>query len=1625
MSLFIFSQENRRTIPWSVLITFSFLTIGILLIGYYNYKSQRNKIIKDYQENITAIALLKTKQIELWHTERLGDAELLRNNKPLVKSIKAYFRDKNQTGIEKDLIKWMESLNANYDYNGVFILDTLSKIRLELTKSDSLMIDRIRVESVTVLKDLKIKMTDLYRTRSQEKPYIDLLVPISDDASKGGKPFGIIILRIDPEKILFPLIQSWPTPSKSSETLLVRKERDSVLFLSELRFKHNTSLRLSFPVSTEFLPAALAGRGINGLVEGFDYRNKSVVAYLTEISGTDWHLIAKVDKEEFLLPLKNYLFIEILGFVLLMFIIGSLSLFWIWNQRLAFYKQQLSNERSIKKLDDAYAISETRFRQLFEVARDGILILDADTGLIVDMNPFLTEMLGVTKEKILEKPIWEIGSFKDVFINKTKFLELQKKGYVRYDDLPLETEDARHVNVEFVSNVYMVDNRPIIQCNIRDITKRKEVEEALQIWNNQFKKLSSNAPGLIYQFTRRQDGSYYVPIASEGIMEIFGCTPDDVKNDFSPIADVLFSEDRERVIRDIEYSAKNLTFFTCEFRVQIPGKSIQWIYSKSKPERLPDGCITWFGFNSDITERKQLESDLVKREERFRSTLDNMLEGCQIIDFNWNYIYINDTADIQNRRPKEELLGKKYTDVWPGILESELFEKLKNCLYNRVPYHMENEFVFPDGAVGWFDLRIQPVPEGLFILSIDITERKKAEKALAESEERFRSMYENVTIGMYRTTTAGKILLANPAMISMMGFDSFEQLSKRNLENEGYEPDYPRSEFHKIMEITGKITGHESAWHKNDGSVLYVRESASAVKDHNGRIIYYDGTVEDITSRKQIEKSLEIERTLLRTLIDLLPSLIFVKDTQSRFLLANSACAVFMGADTAGDLIGKTDFEFYEKETADQFRSDESDVLNGKSIINKEEGSFSPGGVPRNLLTTKVPLRDNKSEIIGLVGICFDITERIEAEESLRISEKKFRDTIMNLDEGYYNVTTAGILIDHNQAFSHILGFDKSQDLRGFHLPDFWQVPEDRIPYLKELTLNGSITNYLINAKKHSGEKIKVLASAHLVKDEDNYPCRIEGIFLDITKLKRAEDDLRLKNLVFDASIAANSISDTNGEITEANNAFLRIWGYTDKNEVLGVAISEFFQNENEAVEIVTALNTKGQWEGNYTGKRKDGSTFIAHGLATDVKDESGFVIGYQSAVLDVTESLALSKEIEEERNKLASLLKSIPDEVWYADSNKKFTLTNPSALKEFGLISTEELEIEEFAGSLEVFLPDGTPRPLEMAPPLRALAGETVKNVEEVVRIPGNIEMHHRQVSAAPVKDSSGKIIGAISVARDITDLKKAEIQIRKLNEELEQRVIQRTEQLEAANKELEAFSYSVSHDLRSPLRAVHSFTNILLEDYEKILDDEGKRICGIISSSAMQMGELIDDLLSFSRIGRSTMNSSSLDMKFIANSVFDELLNENEKKRIKLKIGKLYSVYGDPGLIRLVWNNLISNAIKYSSKKSVPEIVISSKQEDNNVVYSVKDNGVGFDMQYKQKLFGVFQRLHNESEFEGNGVGLAIVQRIILRHEGKVWAESEAGNGAKFYFSLPAGGDGQQATDNRKTKNPTPDSV
>ncbi|HCE42804.1 MAG TPA: hypothetical protein DET40_04595 [Lentisphaeria bacterium] len=243
----------------------------------------------------------------------------------------------------------------------------------------------------------------------------------------------------------------------------------------------------------------------------------------------------------------------------------------------------------------------------------------------------------------------------------------------------------------------------------------------------------------------------------------------------------------------------------------------------------------------------------------------------------------------------------------------------------------------------------------------------------------------------------------------------------------------------------------------------------------------------------------------------------------------------------------------------------------------------------------------------------------------------------------------------------------------------------------------------------------------------------------------------------------------------------------------------------------------------------------------------------------------------------------------------------------------------------------------------------------------------------------------------------------LRKSHDEMERRVIERTAELAVVNRELEAFSYSVSHDLKAPLRSVDGFARMLEEDYSSKLDEEGRRLLKVIRDSAKDMGQLISDLLEFSRMSRKDLHKTNIDMNELVKEVYAQLEHDLKGRTVSLDTGSLPEIYGDPAMIKELLVNLLSNSFKFTRPRKVATVKVEGRDDGDSFVFTIKDNGVGFDMSYKDKLFCVFQRLHSASEFEGTGIGLALVQRIIQRHGGRVWAESELGKGATFYFSLP----------------------
>jgi PAS domain S-box-containing protein len=384
----------------------------------------------------------------------------------------------------------------------------------------------------------------------------------------------------------------------------------------------------------------------------------------------------------------------------------------------------------------------------------------------------------------------------------------------------------------------------------------------------------------------------------------------------------------------------------------------------------------------------------------------------------------------------------------------------------------------------------------------------------------------------------------------------------------------------------------------------------------------------------------------------------------------------------------------------------------------------------------------------------------------------------------------------------------------------------------------------------------------------------------------------------------------------------------------------------------------------------------------------------------DVTERRRMEEALHESQRVLEGIINAIPVRVFWKDKNLRYLGCNAIFARDAGFADPAELigkddyqmgwrdQAELYRGDDRQVIESGRPK-LLIEEPQTTTGGRTIALLTNKI----------------PLVNSAGEICGVIGTYMDVTERKQAEEAIRRLNAELEQRVHDRTAQLEASNKELEAFAYSVSHDLRAPLRAMDGFSAILLAEKAGQLDEDGRQFLGRIQQASRRMGQLIDDLLNLSRIARHDMDRQAVDVSAMAWQIAIELKHSDPKRQVEFVIPPGIVVNGDDHLLRIVLVNLLGNAWKFTAPRPRARIELGTAAQDGQRAVYVRDNGVGFDMAYAGKLFQPFQRLHGMDEFTGTGIGLATVQRILARHGGRVWTEAGVGQGATFYFVMGNG--------------------
>ncbi|MDF5723851.1 MAG: PAS domain-containing protein [Rhizonema sp. PD37] len=551
------------------------------------------------------------------------------------------------------------------------------------------------------------------------------------------------------------------------------------------------------------------------------------------------------------------------------------------------------------------------------------------------------------------------------------------------------------------------------------------------------------------------------------------------------------------------------------------------------------------------------------------------------------------------------------------------------------------------------------------------------------------------------------------------------------------------------------------------------------------------------------------------------------------------------------------------------------------------------------------------------------------------------------------------------------------------------------------LLKTGNWQGELIHTCK-DGKRIIVESRQVLVCDSLGMPTGFLEVNRDITERRIVEKE---RDRFFTLSLDLLCTAGFDGYFKHLNPAFEKTLGYTQK-ELLSLPILDFIHEEDRA-------NTKAEMDNLAKGgstlnfenryRCKDGSyKWLVWNSVAD--PESGL---RYAAAHDITERKQVEQMIREQaeelrvsRERLEFLIRGAELGVWYCNFPLDKIIWNEQCKAHFGLPLDAEVNFDLFYHLLH---PDD-----------REL---TRQAIEYSVNNAAGYDVDYRTVApdgrvrwiraiGKTFFDATGKPQRFDGITIDISDRKRAQEEIRQLNETLEERVKKRTVQLEAANKELESFSYSVSHDLRAPLRHIAGFADLLQKRLGSTeLDETSRRYLSIITETTKQAGKLIDDLLTFSRMGRTEMRSTIVDMNQLVQEVQRDLESEIRKSQVRLTVELLPQAQGDPSMLRLVVHNLLENALKYTRTRTLAEIHIGSSTNNEQVVFFVRDNGIGFDMRYVHKMFGVFQRLHSDPQFEGTGVGLANVHRIIHRHGGNVWAEGELDQGATFYFALPRG--------------------
>ena len=864
-----------------------------------------------------------------------------------------------------------------------------------------------------------------------------------------------------------------------------------------------------------------------------------------------------------------------------------------------------------------------------------------------------------------------------------------------------------------------------------------------------------------------------------------------------------------------------------------------------------------------------------------------------------------------------------------------------------------------------------------------------------------------------------------------------------------------REELATIMERIrqgDRISHYETIRVRKDGKVINVSLSVSPVKDQAGQAVGASTVARDVTERKRAEDELRKASLYTRSLIEasLDPLVTISKD--GKIMDVNRATELATGIDRQ-KLIG-SDFSDYFSDP-EKARQGYQRVFAEETVRDYPLAIRHTSGRVIDVLYNASVFKDEAGEVGGAFAAARDVTERNRVEEELRLSRERLALAQKAGHSGTFEWDIQNNVNRWSPEIEELYGIAPGEFAGTYQDWEPLLLPED-LPSasadIQEALKTGEFASEWRIRRRNDGEIRWLTARAKVTFDETGKPVSMIGLNMDITERRQAEEQLRKASLytrsLIEASLDPLVTISRDGKITDVNEATENATGVS-RRRLIGSDFSNYFtepDNARRGYERVFAEGAVRDYP--LAIRHTSGGVMAVLYNASVFKNAAGQIEGVFAAARDVTQRRLAEEALRESerqvslRNRIAQICLSIADDEMYSEVLKVVLEVTQSKYGVFGYIDDlGGLVVPTMTRTVwqQCQVPEKTfvfPREQwgDSIWPTAIRRKQVLHSNQASDRTPAGHVRITRNISL-PILHR-GEAIGLLQVANKDGDYtakdielmdtianylapvlnarlerdrqeksrQQAEEQVRRLNDELEQRVIQRTVQLEAANKELEAFTYSVSHDLRAPLRHISGFSKILTEEYGSTLAPEAQRHLQRIQEGTRRMGLLVDDLLNLGRVGRHELRLQVTGLNSVANEVIAELKTECEGRQVEWKIDSLPYVECDPALMKQVFQNLLSNAVKFTQPRSPAIIEVGRLDQEGRAVVFVRDNGVGFNMKYADKLFGVFQRLHRPEDFEGTGVGLATVQRIIQKHGGHIWAEAEVDKGATFYFTLGA---------------------